>query len=344
MNFNEFLASDFEQIQIIRDEANSVIAFIAIHDTRLGPAFGGIRHWNYRSPIEALEDAMRLARAMTLKCAIAEVPGGGGKTVLVADQAMERDEAYRLLGRHIEQMGGRYVTGPDMGTEAADLIVVAKETSYIAPCSDGGLSNPTSIGVLAGIGAVAQRLGHDNLRGLHVTVQGLGGVGLRVARLLAEAGARLTLADVRGDLAAKVAAELSADMVEPGEILSVPADIYAPCAVGGVIHDLSLKTLSVKAVAGSANNVLAAPRHGEDLFRAGILYAPDFVINSGGLIHGSLTHLDGESPPPERIRRIGEMVGSILDKAREEGLPPEQIAAQAALERLAVKPRGRYMP
>ncbi|MHC5064547.1 MAG: Leu/Phe/Val dehydrogenase [Planctomycetota bacterium] len=344
MNLDEFLISDFEQIQVLRDEANSVLAFIAIHDTRLGPAFGGIRRWTYRSPVEGLEDALRLARAMTLKCAVSGIPGGGGKAVIVDDPAMDREAAYRLLGKHVQQMGGRYFTGPDVGTEASDLEHVGEETEYVARTSDGALAEVTSVGVFAGIEEVARQLGFSNLGDVHVAIQGLGGVGMQIANRLADAGAKLTITDVQWDLAERAAKDLSASLVEPGEILSVEADIFAPCALGGVIHDLSLKTMRAKAIAGSANNVLASPEHGVELFRKGVLYAPDFVINSGGLIHGALTHLDGSPPPESRIRHIGQMIKEILELAKKEDRPPEQIAGSSALDRLGEKPAAPYMP
>ncbi len=344
MNLDEFLISDFEQIQVLRDEAHSVLAFIAIHDTRLGPAFGGIRRWTYRSPVEGLEDALRLARAMTLKCAVSGVPGGGGKAVIVDDPAMDREAAYRLLGKHVQQMGGRYYTGPDVGTEGSDLETVGEETQYVARASGGALAEVTALGVFAGIEEVARQLGHSKLDEVHVAIQGLGGVGMQIARLLAEAGAKLSITDVQWDLAEKAAKDLSASLVEPGEILSVEADVFAPCALGGVIHDLSLQTMRAKAIAGSANNVLASPEHGIELFRRGILYAPDFVINSGGLIHGALTHLDGSPPPETRIRHIGQMLKEIFELAKKAGRSPEQIAGDSALERLHEKPAIPFMP
>lgn len=346
MEITELLTGDYEQIEVLRDEARGVLAFVAVHSTRLGPAFGGIRRWAYRRPAEALADALRLAEAMTLKCAAAGVPGGGGKAVILMHPETDREAAYRLLGRHVEQMRGRYYTGPDVGTEPRDLEVVAEHTRYVArpgPDGPGNLAEPTAIGVFAGIRAVAERLGHADLRGVHVAVQGLGEVGQRLVHLLRDAGARLTLSDVRREAVEAVAVP-GDTIVDAGEIVSVEADVFAPCALGGVVHDLSLATLRARAIAGSANNVLTAPEHGEALFERGVLFAPDFVINSGALIQGALFHLEGRVPPRERIESIGERVGEILDTARERGVPPERIAYEFARERVAGANVERFIP
>ncbi len=333
MDANELLSGDFEQIQVLRDPSIGLIAFIVVHNTSLGPAFGGIRRWSYRKPTEALADAMRLAEAMTLKCAISGIPGGGGKAVILQHDDLDRGAAYRRIGEYVEQMGGRYFTGPDVGTEPADLDIVAKETEFVARPGEDGCGNlaiPTALGVFSGIEAVADRLGFDGLSGVRVAVQGLGEVGIRLVELLHGAGARLTVTDVRKEVVDIAVDKLGVEAVDPGEITRVEADIFAPCALGGVIHDLSLERLRVRAVAGSANNVLAAPAMGEELSRRGILYAPDFVINSGALIHGALYHLEGQVPPEDRIRKVGSLVGKVIDEARNSGEPPERVAEAMA--------------
>lgn len=345
MDIGELAALDFEQLQILRDEEHAVLAFVAIHNTRLGPAFGGIRRWTYRHPSEALADALRLAEAMTWKCAISGVAGGGGKCVVVQTPETDREAAYRLIGRFVEEMNGRYFTGPDVGTEPQDLETVARHTEFVArPDLVGNLAEPTAIGVFSGISAIGRRLGFDGTSGMHVLVQGLGEVGSRVAELLVRAGARVTVTDVRRDAVDELTARISVESVDPGDLLSVEADVYAPCALGGVIHDLSLQHLKVRAVAGSANNVLASAEHGYQLFKRGIQYAPDFVINSGALVHGALFHLEGAPPPSSRIERIGDLVEEILDAAAEQEIPPEVVALRMARDRVASAPPEPFLP
>lgn len=345
MEIGDLAGLDFEQVQVLHDEEESVLAFVAIHSTRLGPAFGGIRRWSYRHAGDALADALRLAEAMTWKCALAGVAGGGGKCVVVQTPLLGREACYRLIGQFVEEMNGRYFTGPDLGTEPQDLEVVARHTQFVArPDRVGNLAEPTAVGVVAGIEAIGRRLAFDGLQGMHLLVQGLGEVGARVAELAVAAGARVTVTDVRRAAVEALAARVPVASVDPGELLSVAADVYAPCALGGVIHDLSLPHLQVKAVAGSANNVLASPEHGVELFRRGILYAPDFVINAGALVHGAAFHLDGAAPSLERVARIGELVGEVLDAAAEQRLPPEVVALRMARARVAAAPRRPFLP
>ncbi|MCC6782088.1 MAG: hypothetical protein IT457_04525 [Planctomycetes bacterium] len=345
MEWNATTVAAFEQLQILRDDDAGVVAILAIHDTRLGPAFGGIRRWNYRRLDEAVADALRLAEAMTLKCAVAGVPGGGGKTVVVDRPGTDREAAYRLVGRHVEELSGRYYTGPDIGTDASDLAVVARETEFVArPDRVGNLAEPTAIGVFAGIRAVAQRLGFADCAGLRVLVQGLGEVGSRLVRLLVGAGARVLVSDVRRDAMIRLVDELGVVCVDPGDVFGIEFDVWSPCALGGVVHDVSIPQLRMRAIAGSANNVLASPEHGRQLFERGVLYAPDFVINAGALLHGALFHLEGRSPPPSRIEHIGEVVGEILDRAQAEARPPELVATNLALERLGAVMHRPYMP
>jgi len=339
--------AEFEQIQVLKDPAIGFLGFIVIHDTRRGPAFGGIRRWSYKTPDEALGDCLRLAQAMTLKCAIHRIPGGGGKAVILQQPDLDREAAYRLLGRYIQHMGGRFQTGPDFGTEAGDVEAVASTTEFVTrpgPEGPGNLAQATALGVFAGIRALVPRLGATDLSHLTIAVQGLGEVGKRLARRLHEAGARLLLADVRADRARELGMELGAEVLDYREVLGAVCDVYAPCAMGGVIHRRSLPTLRARAVAGAANNVLASPEPGEELHRRGILYAPDFVINSGALVQGALFQLEGRRPPPERIERIGDLVGEILDRARAENRPPEQLAEEMAREHIAAVEHRPYLP
>ncbi|MBI5851310.1 MAG: leucine dehydrogenase [Planctomycetes bacterium] len=345
MEWTATTVAAFEQLQILRDDDAGIVAIVAIHDTRLGPAFGGIRRWSYRRIDEAIADALRLAEAMTNKCAVAGVAGGGGKTVLLDRPGLDRAAAYRLIGRHVEEMGGRYYTGPDAGTDESDLEVVAAETDFVArPDRVGNLADPTAIGVFAGIRAVAQRLGFSGIEGLRVLVQGLGEVGSRLVRRLVDAGARVLVSDVRRDAMMRVVDDCAVACIDPGDVFGVEIDVWAPCALGGVVHDVSLQHLKMRAIAGSANNVLASREHGRLLFERGVLYAPDFVINAGALLHGALFHLEGRTPPPSRIEHIGDVVGEILDRARSEGRPPEEVATSLARERLGALPHRPFLP
>ncbi|MGE0142726.1 MAG: Glu/Leu/Phe/Val dehydrogenase dimerization domain-containing protein [Planctomycetota bacterium] len=337
--------ASFEQLQILRDERAGVTAILAIHDTRLGPAFGGIRRHEYRRLDEAIEDALRLAEAMTHKCAAAEIPAGGGKVVILDAPDLDREAAYRLVGRHVEEMGGRYFTGPDVGTDSQDLALVAEHTQFVArPDRVGNLAEPTAIGVAAGIRALASRLGFSSLAGVRILVQGLGEVGSRLCRLLADADAEVLITDIRKDARDEMGAELDIRSFDPGDIHDIPADIWAPCAMGGLVHDVTLQQLRVRGIAGSANNVLSSAEHGAMLFERDVLYVPDFVINAGALIHGASFHLEGAVPPRERIEAIGERVGEILDIALRDRIPPEQVALLMARGRLDVTPHEPYFP
>ena len=333
--------SSFERVIFVRDPGARCLAILAIHDTSRGPAFGGIRRHRYQTPTQALADVLRLARAMTLKAALAKIPGGGGKIVLLDRPDLDRAAAYRRIGKAVEQLAGALYTGPDVGTEDADLEQVATATCYVTRPSrigPGALAEATATGVLAGIRAVAERLGFPGLTGVHVAVQGVGEVGARLARALLGSGARVTIADADAKRCAVLAAENSGmEVVAPGAIMALPCDVFAPCAFGGIIHDLTMQGFKARAIAGSANNVLSAPIHGQRLFAKGVLYAPDFVVNAGALIHGALWHLDGIAPPKERIEEIGPRVGGILDRARSENLPPEVVAERMAKENLGAR-------
>lgn len=341
------LAGDFEQIQVLRDADLGLLAFVVIHNTRLGPAFGGIRRWSYGDPGEGLADALRLAEHMTYKCAIHGVPGGGGKVVMLDNPAMDRRGAYLRLGEFIQEMGGRFYTGPDVGTDSSDLLVMGEVTDYVALPNERGtgeLSGPTALGVFSGIHAAACELGFSSLEGVHVVVQGLGGVGWSLCGLLAKAGAALSVCDVLPDRVDAARAEWDVTVVAPQSAHTVPCDVYAPCALGGVIHHQTLEDLGAKAIAGSANNVLASAECGEELFRRGVLYAPDFVINSGGLVHGALFHIEGASPPPARVEAIGAQLTEIFTQSAARGVPPEVVAQTIARERLSQASSSPFFP
>lgn len=340
-------SAEFEQIQILQDPASGLLGVIAIHDTRLGPAFGGIRRWTYGSLGEALADALRLAAHMTLKCAVHGVPGGGGKAVVLQRPDLCREAAYRRLGEYVEAMGGRFYTGPDVGTEPADLYAVGASTRYVALPDDTGpgpMGEPTSIGVFAGIRAAARTLGFSELDGVRVLVQGLGEVGRRLCSLLAAAGANLQVADIATDRTAAARDEWGAEAVDPHDVHKNECDVYAPCALGGVVRADSIAEIRARVIAGSANNVLASLECDEALHRRGVLYAPDFVINSGGLLQGSLYFLDGKAPPRERIEAIGDLLAEIFERSAAEDLPPGVVAERKAQEALTAAPDGIHLP
>ena len=286
-----FSANDFdrhEQVVFCNDADSGLRAIIAIHNTALGPALGGCRMWNYASDADALTDALRLSRGMTFKAALAGIPYGGGKSVIIGDAKRDKTPALlKAMGRAVHSLGGRYLTVEDVGTTVDDMDVLRTITPYAHGVSDGS-GNPspaTAYGVFLGIkAAVAHRLGRRSLDGVHVAVQGLGNVGMRLCEYLAEEGAILTVADINKDAVARAVLRFDATAVDVAEILAVEADVFAPCALGAILDDDSIPALRVSIVAGAANNQLARSDHGDALLRRGILYAPDYVINAGGVI------------------------------------------------------------
>lgn len=339
MTATDVLATaDCEQILVVRDRAANATAIVALHDTRPGPAHGGIRRWHYPDLAAGLEDAVRLAQAMTWKCALAEVPAGGGKSVLLDGSGVDRAAAYRLVGRTVAQLGGRYFTGPDVGTTADDLRLVAEETRWVA--IDGGgddgpgdLTAATAAGVFAALSALAERL-HTPVDELRVAVQGLGAVGMELARRLHAAGAGLVVADVDPARSAAAAAAFGAIVVEPEQLLLQPCDVLAPCALGGVLTRGVCERLPARSVCGAANNIFADAEAAVVLHQRGIPAVPDFVANAGALIQGATWHLQRVRVGPDRIARIGVTAGELLDRAQAENVPPSALALQVARERV----------
>lgn len=330
-----------EKILRVSHPASALEAIIAIHNTALGPAMGGTRVWPYGSDDEALTDVLRLSRGMTLKAAMADVRCGGGKAVIIADPKTGKSEdLLRAYGKAVDRLAGRFITGEDVGLTVADADIIGSETEFLlGSTARGGDPAPaTALGVYKGLlSAVRHRLGVDDLRGIHVAVQGLGNVGRNLVDLLARDGARLTVTDINDKTVLEIEKRYGATKVAPADIFAVEADVFAPCAMGGVISDDTLKQLQVAAIAGSANNQLLEPRHGALLHRAGILYAPDYVINGGGLIALSL-ELDGGrytwSKAQARVTRIGEALDAIFDRAVADDLPPEIVADRIAADRI----------
>ena len=328
-----------EQVVFCHEPHSGYRGIIAIHDTTLGPSLGGTRFWNYASEEAALVDALRLSRGMTYKAAVAGLNLGGGKSVIIGDPRTDRREAiFRAHGRFIESLGGRYITAEDMGTSEADMEFVRMETRHVSglPGGSGDPSPMTAYGILHGIRAAALvRLGADELSGLRVAVQGVGHVGGHLCRLLHEAGAGLVVSDVDVERVRAAVEAYGAAVAEGDAIYDADVDVYAPCALGATLNDATIPRLRAKIVAGAANNVLAEPRHGDELERRKVLYAPDYVINAGGLIsvYGEVSGWTRERV----LRQAGEIHGTLLrlfERSRDEGVPPHVAADRLAAERI----------
>lgn len=326
-----------EGVHFFTDPASGLRAIIAIHSSTLGPAAGGARFWHYADSAAAVTDALRLSRGMSYKNALAGLPLGGGKGVILAPEpgATVSEAQLAAFGEAVESLGGRYVTAEDVGMSEARMKVIATRTRYVSGLpveggSAGGDPGPvTARGVYLGVKAAARRaLGVESMAAVHVAVQGLGSVGGGLARLLAADGARLTLADVDQAKAATLAEELGAQVVGADEILRVPADVVSPNALGAILTAEAIETLDCKAVAGGANNQLATSKDGERLYARGILYAPDYVINAGGIINVGLEYL-GQGSRAEveaRVARIPERLDEIWDESDRTGSPSSEVA------------------
>jgi len=340
-----------EQVSFASDADSGYRGIIAVHSTVLGPSLGGTRFWHYANLTDALRDVLRLSRAMTYKAAVAGLDLGGGKSVIIDDPTPKpREPIFRAHGRHIEYLGGRYITAQDVGTTPADMELVRRETRHVAglPGKSGDPSPFTAYGVYRGMKACARhRWRDDSLAGKTVAVQGVGQVGYYLCRDLHQEGARLIVTDVVERKVQRVVQEFKARAVAPNEIYGVAADVFAPCALGGGINDTTLRKLKVEIVAGGANNQLAEERHGDQLEERGITYAPDYVINGGGLINVN-AELAGWSSE-QAHRKVGEIYDTILRVltiAREEHIPSYTAADRLAEHRLAeatahkLRPRG----
>ncbi len=306
-----------EQVMLVRDAATGLHAIMAIHSTHLGPAAGGVRRWAYASEAEALTDALRLSRGMSYKNAMAGLKAGGGKAVVLAD-APKTEALLEAFGDAVAAMGGRYVTAEDVGMTDADMVVVSRRTAHVAglPVAAGQVGgNPgpfTARGVLAGLKAAVQhKLGRDTVAGLAISIQGVGSVGGALARALAAEGARLTLADADAARAAALAAELGAAHVPVNAIMAVPADVFSPNALGAILDEASIAALDVAIVAGAANNQLATAEDGARLAARGILYAPDYVINAGGIISVVAEYLANSAGTPASLDEVNAAVDAI---------------------------------
>ena len=290
--FDKIEHAHLSELHFKSDAESQLKSIIAIHNTKLGPALGGCRCIEYDSEDAAVDDVIRLAKGMSYKAALAGVPQGGGKAVIMKPKHIDNREAlYQAFGRFVNELGGRYITAVDSGTNLDDMDQVSKVTPHVSGSNQDGLdpSPITALGVFAGIQAAVQhQLDRDNLQGVHVAIQGIGNVGLELAKLLFEAGAKLTLADINEARLQQSKTRFHANIVAPEEIYAVPCDVFAPCGLGAIINDHTINQLNCSIIAGSANNQLAELQHGNSLHQKNILYAPDYVINAGGLIKVSL--------------------------------------------------------
>jgi leucine dehydrogenase len=329
-----------EQLVIWNEPELGYRGIIAIHDTTMGPALGGTRFWNYESDRAAVIDALRLARGMTYKAAITGLNLGGGKSVIWGDnRTQDREMIFRAHGRAVESLQGRYITAEDVGTSPDDMEFVAMETEHVAGLlgRSGDPSPVTAFGVYRGIKACAAvEYGDDSLAGRHIAVQGLGHVGYHLCEDLAQEGAKLTVTDIDPERVQQVVEAFGAHAVAPEVICDVDADVFAPCALGAAINDETIGRLKVDIVAGAANNQLANSHvHGRGLHERGILYAPDYVINAGGLInvYGELA----DWSPARSKRKAGDIYNTLLRTfalAKSEGIPTETAANRVAEERI----------
>jgi leucine dehydrogenase len=331
---------DHEAVHLFRDVESGLSAIIAVHSTHLGPAAGGVRFWHYADSTRAITDALRLSRGMSFKNAMAGLPMGGGKAVILADEQRTKTPGMlRAFGRAIDSLGGRYVTAEDVGMTDDDMVVIGSQTDHVSGLpvesgAAGGDPGPyTALGVFLGVKAAAKRaLGTDSVKGVHVAIQGIGSVGGGLAKLLAAEGARLTLADVDVDRAQALAGEYGGEAVAPDAILAVEADILSPCALGAILDERSIAALRCSAVAGGANNQLATRADGQRIHDRGILFAPDYVINAGGIINVGLEYLgQGDQREVEaRIAKIPERLEQVWQESEETGDPAADVADRIA--------------
>jgi leucine dehydrogenase len=331
--------TEHERVVECIEPAASYHAIIAIHSTVLGPAVGGSRLWSYDSTDAALADALRLSRGMTLKCAAAGLDLGGGKAVLMAPPSpVNREPLFQAHGRAIQQLGGRFITGEDVGTSPSDMQYVFRETRYVAglPRRSGDPSPSTARGVLCAIRAAAtHRWRTDSLRGRSVAIQGCGNVGSNLARQLHAAGATIVVTDVDADRASGVATEVGGRTVPPDAIYQVEADVFAPCALGGILNAATVPRLTAAIVAGAANNQLARDQDAADLAARDILYVPDFIANAGGVIKGcrEIAGWD-QQRAAEHIEAIYDTTLAVLRQAERDGITTDEAARRVAEARL----------
>lgn len=342
--FNYMEKYDYENLFFCQDKALSFKAIIALHDTTLGPATGGCRMWQYDSEMDAIEDALRLARGMTYKYAAAGVNLGGGKAVIIGEPIRkDRETIFRALGKFINRLGGKYITGEDVGTTLRDMEYIRMETEYVVtlPTYLGGagdIAPMTAFGVIRAMQACCQRVyASDSLEGKTIAVQGLGAVGHNVVQQLHELGAKLVVTDIDAEKVEAMVEEFVVRKVNSEAVYDVDCDIFCPCALGGIINDGTLNRLSCKIICGSANNQLKEEQHGDLLEEKGFVYAPDYIANAGGTIYdtdrfgvGGVSHERGK----EKVERIYENMQKVFEIADKDKIPTYLAANRLAEERI----------
>ncbi|WCK55940.1 Glu/Leu/Phe/Val dehydrogenase [Aneurinibacillus sp. Ricciae_BoGa-3] len=345
---------DYEQLVFCQDENSGLKAIIAIHDTTLGPALGGTRMWTYETEDDAIVDALRLARGMTYKAAGAGLNLGGGKAVIIGDPKRDKSEAlFRAFGRFIQGLSGRYITAEDVGTTVADMDLIHMETEYVTGVSPafGSSGNPspvTAYGVYRGMKAAAKEaFGTDDLAGKTIAVQGVGNVAYNLCRHLHEEGASLIVTDINKENVKRAVHEFGAKPVEPSEIISQACDIFSPCALGAIINDDSIPRLKARVIAGAANNQLKEERHGDAIQEMGIVYAPDYIINAGGLINVA-DELQGynRERAMKKVETIYDNIQKVLKISKRDNIPAYRAADRMCEERIerVRKSRNMFLP
>ncbi len=345
MEITDITKEGYERVVRCSDPETGLHAIISVHSTDLGPTPGGLRMWPYPSEDEALYDVLRLSKGMTYKSAVAQTGLGGGKAVIIGDPKTTKSEAlYLAMGRFIDSLGGKYITAEDVNTTIRDLEIVRRATKYVTGLSeaDGGSGNPspyTAYGVFLGIrAAIGWRFGNDDMAGRTVALQGVGAVGSDLCRRLVKAGAKVTIADRNQTRVQEMVDELGVSAVPEADILTQECDVLAPCALGAIVDDALIPKLRCKVIAGAANNPLTEPRHGEQLVERNILYAPDYVINAGGIINVSTELMPGgfnKEASLARIERIPRALKELWTIARDEKIAPNIASNRLAKNILA---------
>lgn len=345
--FQDLVNYGHEQVSFFQDKESGLKAIVGIHSTVLGPALGGCRMWNYSSEFEALNDVLRLSRGMTYKAAVAGLRLGGGKAVIIGDSRKDKNpKLLEAFGRSVEMLAGRYLTAEDVGMTVADIDVIRTQTRFaVGGSNEGGSGDPstmTAFGVFQGMIAAVKFAGlADDVNGLTVAVQGLGNVGHHLCGLLSAGGARLVVADIHKPNVDRIVEEFGAEVVTPEQIASVECDVFAPCALGAGLNQRSIPDIKAKVVAGAANNQLENENDGFELMRRGIVYAPDYAINAGGLINVA-AELEGYNKELvlSKVSQIHNTILTILELSREDNVPPHVAAARMAEQRLKEKKPG----
>ncbi len=340
--------ANHEGVHAVFDEKSGLKTIIAVHSTARGPAAGGCRMWPYADAQQALTDALRLSQGMSYKNAMADLPLGGGKSVIIGNSRTDKTPAlFEAFGRAVDSLGGKYWTAEDVGVSPADLAHASRTTKYVAgleghAAASGDPSPVTAEGVFRGLRLCVERAYDRDLTGVTVAIQGVGHVGAYLAEKLHAAGARLIITDVNEAALAAVAARTGAEIVPPDAIFDVEADVFAPCALGGAINSETLKRIKARVIAGGANNQLATPEMGRQLFAQGRLYAPDYVINGGGIINVAAEIIGIETGKPfdaawveAKLTRLTQTLGEVLDRSQAEKRPTHEVADEMAKARIA---------